>query len=439
MKNSKLKIIAIILIILLISLISFVGIYQMRLNRLVNVVPEYKVGMDFGEIREIRLDISDETETKYFDENGNEVSEADSEKENVTSMEVAINPENIRTVENFANSKEIIEKRLKWIGVDEYQIRQDENGYFSLEFHEDDNTDKAIRVIANRGKFEIKDSDTSEVLLNNSNIKDVGIASATGDTGGVTVYLILRFDNEGKEKLAEISKTYIRTTDEEGNTVTKTVAVSIDDETILNTYFGQTIETGELQIPLNEATTSTDTLASTAVEAQVISGILKGGELPITYTITYDNVLSSTIREEVKPIIAIATAIIVVICVVYLIIRYPKGLLAGISWIGFIASFLLIIRYTNSVLSLNSVVGIVIVCVFDYIFLNAALHNKSGKTFNEVMINYGVIGIPMYIVAVIFTFASIVPISSLGIVLFWGSILMAAYNLFVTKQILEEK
>ncbi len=91
MKKNKLKIIALVLVILLIMLVSFIGIYQKKLNKMENILPEYILGMDFGEKRVIRLDVNQGTEIVYYDENGNEIEhtheegEEHSEEENITS------------------------------------------------------------------------------------------------------------------------------------------------------------------------------------------------------------------------------------------------------------------------------------------------------------------------------------------------------------------
>ena len=86
----------------------------------------------------------------------------------------------------------------------------------------------------------MKDSDTGEVLLNNDSIKNVNVLYGSTQMG-TSVYLSIQFKKEYKSKFEEISKTYIQTTDEEGNEVTKAVMVSLDEDTIINTYFGQTM------------------------------------------------------------------------------------------------------------------------------------------------------------------------------------------------------
>lgn len=348
MKKNILKIITIALIILLISLISFVGIYQKKLNKMENILPEYKLSMDFTGERAIRLDVSQGTKTVYLDENGNEIEhiheegEEHSEEENITSKEVLINSEEALNDANYAKAKEIIKKRLKDMQAEEYKIRQGENGNFAIQLKEDENTDTYIEALSMKGTFEIKDSDTAEVLLDNSNITNVRAVTYTGSTGAVTVYLVIDFDKEGKVKLEEISKTYVETTDEEGNTTTKNVLITLDDETIMNTYFGQTMSNGEIQIPIGDATTSMATLSTYIIEGQLISTVLKNGELPITYEVSYNNSLTSSITKDTIKVTCITVAIIMVIMVAYLIVMYKvKGLLAGISWVRIFSYFII--------------------------------------------------------------------------------------------------
>lgn len=444
MKKNTLKTITLVLIILLICLISFVGIYQKKLNRWENILPEYQLGMDFGGARAVRLDVDLGTQTLYFDENGNQVEhtheegEEHSEEEKITEKEVLVNPEEVLNSQNYAKVKEILQKRLKDMRAEEYQFRQDENGNIAIELKENENTDTYIEALSNKGVFTIKDSQTNELLLDNSNIKDAKAVTYTESTGSVAVYLVINFDKAGTEKLEEISKTYVETTDEEGNKSTKNVLITLDDETIMNTYFGQTMSTGELQIPIGEATTSATTLSTYIKEAHTIATILRNGALPIAYEIGYNNSFTSSVTPEVVQAIMIVMSAIIVLMIVYLVVRYKvKGLLGGISWLGFLATLLIIVRYTNCIISANSLIAIAIISIVDYIFLNALLRNKEKKTFKELWIHYIILGIPMYIIAIVFAFGTAISISSFGMVLFWGSVLMLAYNILITKNLLD--
>ena len=70
--------------------------------------------------------------------------------------------------------------------------------------------DDIISNFTYRGNFEIQDSETKEVLLNSSHIKEARAAYGTSQTGiGDSVYLSMEFNKEGQEKLKEITKKYI--------------------------------------------------------------------------------------------------------------------------------------------------------------------------------------------------------------------------------------
>ncbi len=443
MKNNTLKKVAILLLILVIILISFVGIYKKQLNKMVNVIPDYKYGMDLSSIREVRLNVSNETVTKYYDENGDEIAKPDGESEdentNTTSKEVPVNPSEKLTAENFEKAKEIFTKRLDAINTSEYQLRQDENGYVVVEFPENDNTDYFVESLIYTGKFEMTDKETGKVLLDNTNIKDAAAVTYSSDGKTASAYLIIDFDEEGKQKLEDISKTYVATKDEEGNETKKIVTITIDDQTIASTYFGQTMSNGQLQLQLGESTSSDETLLTYYREAAIIANSIKFGKLPISYVAETETELSSTIRQDTIQLMWIIVAIVIIVLCAYLIVKYNKGLMVGLSWIGFIGLYLLVLRYTNSIITINSIIGILVICIYQYILLNAILHNKFNRSFKEILTKYAINAIPMFVIAIIFTFASKSVVSSFGIVLFWGSAIMAIYNLIITKNLIDEK
>ncbi len=429
MKNNTLKKVTIILLILLISLASFVGIYAKNLNRMKNIMPDYKVGMDFGEIREIRLDIAQDKQT---------------------------NPEEILNEENYIKSKKIIEKRMEMFRFSEYQIRQDENGYIVIQTYDDDLANNYMQIVAMKGLLQIKDNETNEVIFNNNDIKSAQATVHTERNNYSAACLVLELKDGLKEKLEEISRIYVESENNENETAeenstneatTKELAITFDSDNIVSAHFDdevkqgnlQILSDGKIQIPLNNPTTSQTTLYQYLNEATLIERLINIGNLPIEYEISNENIFSSVLRQEVIQVLAIAVAILIVIAVAYLIIRYKKGLLMGASWLGFIATYLIVLRFTNSVISMNSIIGIAIICIFEYLFLNAVLHNKHNSTFNKILANYSIIGIPMYIIAIAFSFASIIPVSSFGIVLFWGSALMPAYNFIITKNLYSEE
>ncbi len=448
-QNNFLRTLTIILIIILLSIISFIGIYQKKLNKYENVIPDYQTGMEFGKRREVILKVDDTTETVYYDAEGNVVehtheegeehSEDEELPEGQTTKEVPINSQDILIAENFNLTKTIIENRLNDFQVPEYDLRKGENGTVWVSLPENSLTDTYVQLIAANGGFELIDSDTNEVLLNSNNIKTTDVLYNTTENG-TTVYLNIEFKKEDRAKLEEISKTYVKTQDEEGNDTTKNVTLKLDDEILTTTYFGQTMSNGILQLPLGSNITTQEELENIVTEATLISTLIKQGELPIQYVLEYNNTINPNITETDIKIVSVIAIISVGIMIIYLIIRNDiNGLNMGIGFVGFIAILLLFVRYGNCIITTNSIMGIIIISIFEYLFLLSYLKNlRKNKEnisiiFKDTYFKYLKLGIPLCAVAIVFTFSKLSIINSFGMIVFWGIITFLLYNLVTIK------
>ena len=441
----------IILLIILLALISFGGIYIQKTKFVENILPEYKLGPDFTGLRNIGLKVSDATKDIYYDLDGNVV---DEEGKNTTKKEESVNKEENLTKDNYKKAKEIIEKRLEKIkqvqytsagivenkAFDYYTIKQnEETGKIELKLPENANTDMVLRYVATKGDFTIVD-DQDNVLMDNSYIKEayVGYSSTSS---GVTVYLTIQFDKQGTEKLKEISNTFIKTTDEEGNDTTKKIKVKIDDSEMLNTYFTEEISNGMIQLSFGTATGNS--LATYAQEAKNLETLLNAGNLPIVYEADENHYVLSDINKDMLFIPAIVIMSLLVIGIIILIVKYKvKGLLGAISIIGYIATFLIIVRLTNVVITLEGVAGIITSIILEYISIMYALNKmkeNTDLTCNQCFTKFLPILVPIAISTVILCFVKWLPIYSFGMTMFWGIILVIVYNHVVTKLLVSEK
>lgn len=434
------KILTIILLIVLVSMIGFFGIYKQNKNQMSNVVKDYSYAMDIGGTRTIKLKVDAKT------------------------------AEETKTEENYNKAKEIIEKRLKTLEIAEYNISLNtKTGEMIIEIPENSNTDTIVSNIISVGKFEIIDSKTEEILLDNTNIKSSDVLYNTS-TYGTTVYLEITFNKEGKNKLEEISKTYIpsektNTTSEnnviEENTIEeeteektdtektteKQIIMKIDDEKIMTTSFNEPITTGKIQLSVGTASTDTKTLQNYISQAQNIATILDSGNLPMKYDIEKNQYMLSDITEQELGYIAITMAVLAVIGIIVLIVKFRlNGLLAGISFIGLSAIYLLLIRYANVVISIEAIFGIVIILILNYIFSFMLLNNIKTIEVKENIVNKATIEtykkffnriIPICIIAIAFCFVKWIPISSFGTISFWGLIMIAIYNAVITRYLLK--
>ncbi len=467
------KISTIILLIILVSMIGFLGIYKQNKNQMTNVVKDYSYSMAINGARNIELVINTDTTEVIKDSEGNVIEDAtdeEIEQNGYVTEEVAVNSDEIKTVENYNKTKEIIEKRLKKLGVEEYNISLNtKTGEIIVEIPEDDKTDTVVSNINTVGKFEITDSETGEVLLDNSNIKSSSVLYNT-ETNGTSVYLEIAFNKEGKEKLEEISKTYVHEEDEttsEDNiveenateeqdedkateeTAGKEITMKVDDNEIMTTHFEETITTGKIQLSVGSATTDTKTLQGYISQAQNMATVLDSGNLPIKYEIEKNQYILSNINEEQIRNIAVAIAVLVVIGIIVLIIKYKaKGLLAGISFIGLSAIYLLLVRYANVVISVESIFGIAIILILNFIFtfmlldkiennLKENKENVVNKATVETYKKFFIRIIPICIMVVAFCFIKWIPISSFGMISFWGLLMIAVYNVVITRYLLK--
>ena len=366
----------------------------------------------------------------------------------------SVNKEENLTKDNYKKAKEIIEKRLEKIkqvqytsagivenkAIDYYTIKQnEETGKIELKLPENANTDMVLRYVATKGDFTIVD-DQDNVLMDNSYIKEANVGYSS-TSSGVTVYLTIQFDKQGTEKLKEISNTFIKTTDEEGNDTTKKIKVKIDDSEMLNTYFTEEISNGIIQLSFGTATGNS--LATYAQEAKNLETLLNAGNLPIVYEADENHYVLSDINKYMLFIPAIVIMSLLVIGIIILIVKYKvKGLLGAISIIGYIATFLIIVRLTNVVITLEGVAGIITSIILEYISIMYALNKmkeNTDLTCNQCFTKFLPILVPIAISTVILCFVKWLPIYSFGMTMFWGIILVIVYNHVVTKLLVSEK
>lgn len=458
------KIMTIVLAIVLISMIGFFGIYTKSKNQMNNKLKDYEYSMAIKGARNIELKVNTETTEVIKDSEGNEVETATDEEivaNGYVKEEVKNNIEEVLTEENYDKVKEIIGKRLNALGVREYNIATNyETGAVQIEIPESLKADTVIGNLSTIGKFEIIDTETKEVLLDNSDIKSSGVLYNT-TSSGTAVYLEIAFNSKGKNKLKEITQNYVKTeetntvatenqtegttTDNEESTPEKTITMKIDDTEMMTTSFDEPITNGKIQLSVGTATTDEATLQGYITQAQNVAVVLDSGKLPIKYDIEKNEyILASESVDNKIAITIIIVTVVVVLGIIVLMIKFKtRGILAEISYIGFIALYLLIVRYTNVIISIESILGIITTLVLNYIFTAMLLKETkeqpvwkaTGKTYADFFIRI----IPICIIAIAFCFVKWIPMSSFGTILFWGLVIIATYNATITAPLLKIK
>lgn len=444
--NALVKVIAI-LAIILVALISFLGINKRNLNGWKKVLPEFNLSKELGEVRIFSFVTS--TATKEVEENSDETKdEADTQTteeqntedtENAESTdtsstskkEVPVNDSSVLNKDNYKKVKNIIEERIKKFGISDATVSiDDESGEVSISVPQTNISDYLVSLVTKQGKVEIIDSDTKEVLISRNMIKDVSAYyvqsndSSTSTNSSEITYdegIKFEFTSEGQKKLNEISKNYIETTDEDGNTSQKTITLKIDDEEKYKTYFSPDGNYTNLAIPLYQGVSVDDmtTFNDNYAECRIISTCLNNDEMPIIYTVSTGTYIESNLGENFIMYTVIVGVMILVVVALEMIIKFKKnGILMALIEIGYVAILLLLIRAASVSITLTGLIMILFMSLINVFLLCLMLDKHKAMKFGKFILNL----IPLLITIIVFVFAKDVNISSIGSVGFYGFI-----------------
>lgn len=477
----KIKLIAKILTIIIICLVGFVGIYlpwkqPIEMN---NLVKEYNLSKDLKGYREIILKVSDAN--KVLDADKKVIGDTDSynddtiKEQKYTKSDEKVNSSEVLNEQNYEKSKSIIEKRLSKFGVQDYNLSMDkQSGTIYIQIPEDTNTDRVVNNITQTGSVELKDSkDDSKVYLKSENLKEAKVLY-NQETTGTAVYMSLQFNKEGKEILKNISENEYKTlpekdtdksedanneenkeadntdeskkedstessSSEENKEEQKQVTLYISGSAVTTTSFDEPVETGNIDLRTAQPTTDSDALQNSKTSAQTISALLNNGVLPIKYNVKENQYVKTDIKAETVKKVIIAVAVIVAILLVYMIKKYKtRGILATISYIGFVSLYTILLRVFNVTIALEGIAGGIIILVLNYL-VNMKLLEVNGdkkeyyKSYLDIIMKL----IPILAISIIFVFIPVTTLASIGMTLFWGIVLMLAYNVTLTKNIVD--
>ncbi len=453
----KVKIITIILAIVLVSLVAFGGVYIQTQNRMEDKVKEYSLGRELNGERVVEIKVTDgskEGKTKPSDEE--------------------------LTVENYETVKKTVENRLKDLGAQDYTISLDkENGTIRVELPENSNTDTYVYYLTASGKVEMKEKDTENVLLNDSMIKKAQYTYTSNADGAYQVYLELILTKDGQAKLDEVKNDYavlateVSEAESKNNTTsdnTTTESSTDEDNTTTNTttegtetqkseetkkiasltiagtsYDIEKYEKNKITVKIGSQTSNTTTVNNSIAKAAELSMLINAGKYPIDYEVDVNRYVESDIEQQQLIYFIAGVAVILVIIFIIATIKYKgKGLLASISFIGFIALTSLLLRYTNVIISIEGI-GAILLTIIINLKLNQMILSKTKTmdvvseatkaSYKELFTSI----IPIMIITIVFCFSGWTSLSSFGMIMFWGLVLIAVYNIVVTKTLLKLK
>ena len=418
----KVKILTITLAIILVTAISFGGIYIQTQNRMENKIKNYEFGRELNSQRVVEIKIKEDSAESSSDNSKENSSE---EMKNTDSSEEKTESE--LTEKDYENAKKIMEKRLQSLGAQDYTISLNkENGTVRVELPENDNVDMYIYYLYASQKITIKDTDSKDILLNDEMIKGAKYSYSNDSKGAYQVYEEIELTKDGQAKLNELLNDYAllatdvteienakkasesestktestsekntestENTDEQNTESTKTQStteeISSNSETTKKTaklYVNDTtydvskIEKGKITVKIGSSSSNTTSVNNNISKAAEIAMLENAGKLPADYEVDTNRYEYSSITQKEIIYFAIAMiAILLIILLIYCVIYKKSGILASISFVGFVSIFSLLIRYTNVAISIEGISAIIVVMIINLI-INREILSKTKR------------------------------------------------------------
>lgn len=465
----KVKILTIVLAIVLVTLVAFGGVYIQTQNRMENKVKDYSLGraLEGARVAEIKVSQSDE----------------DSGEQNTE----------ILTEENYKIVKKTIENRLNKLNIEDYTISLNkQDGTIRVEFPEDENTDSYVYYLTAQAKVQIDekaeesetDTNTENVtateLISDEMVKSAKYSYTQNVDGQYQVSLEITLTDEGQAKIQELSGTYaflateideIESAEEESEEETENTEGTDTEETaedantesentenqetqeqnkkiatltIAGTEYDITkIDKNKITVTIGTPTSNTTSANNNIAIAAELEMLINSGKYPVEYELTANRYVYSSISTEQLLYFGIAVLAITVVILLIFIIKYRKrGLLISISYVGFVSLFLLILRYANVKITIEGIGGIIVVMIINLAFIKTILTRMQKMKMLDEAINYTYKNvfsklIPVIILVIVFCLSGWANLSSFGMAMFWGLMLMAIYNILVTKTLLK--
>ena len=480
-------------------MIAFFGIYGQVQNRMENKVKDYELGRELKSQRVIELKIKENSTDNSKENSSDETTDSENTEETEKSEETTSteneSTENKLTEKDYENAKKIMEKRLQSLGAQDYTISLNkENGTVRVELPENDNVDMYIYYLYASQKITIKDTDSKDNLLNDEMIKGAKYSYTSDSKGAYQVYEEIELTKDGQAKLNELLNDYAllatdvteienakkasesestktESTSEESTETTENTSTdeqntestetqSTTEETSSNsettkktaklyvndtTYDVSKLEKGKITVKIGSSSTNATSVNNNISKAAEIAMLENAGKLPADYEVDTNRYEYSSITQKEIIYFAIAMiAILVITLLVYCVIYKKSGILASISFVGFVALFSLLIRYTNVAISIEGISAIIVVMIINLI-INREILSKTKKmnlvneavksTYKNVYLKL----IPVGILTIVFCLSKWESLSSFGMIMFWGLILTAIYNVTVTRTFLKLK
>jgi preprotein translocase subunit SecD len=238
-------------------------------------------------------------------------------------------------------TKDLIERRINFLGVSEYFVSFSESGRILIEIPNIKDPEMAKKIIGETPFLEFRIPQNNEFVPSGLTGEYLQKAEALVNPNTLEPIVSLEFNQEGAKIFKDLTQKYLG----------QPIAIYLDGKLISSPVVREVIENGKAQI----------TGKFTLDEARLLANRLNQGALPAPLNLIAESVVNPILSEKILKIALYASISGVILVILFMIIFYGfYGFLADIALIFFLVFNLALYKILGVTISLASLSGLVL-------------------------------------------------------------------------------
>jgi preprotein translocase subunit SecD len=238
-------------------------------------------------------------------------------------------------------TKDLIERRINFLGVSEYFVSFSESGRILIEIPNIKDPEMAKKIIGETPFLEFRIPQNNEFVPSGLTGEYLQKAEALVNPNTLEPIVSLEFNQEGAKIFKDLTQKYLG----------QPIAIYLDGKLISSPVVREVIENGRAQI----------TGKFTLDEARLLANRLNQGALPAPLNLIAESVVNPILSEKILKIALYASILGIILVILFMIIFYGfYGFLADIALIFFLVFNLALYKILGVTISLASLSGLVL-------------------------------------------------------------------------------
>ncbi len=253
-----------------------------------------------------------------------------------------VSQQNVKDV--LEQTKDLIERRINFLGVGEFFINYSQSGRILVEIPNIKNPEEAIKIIGDTPflEFKVPQSTSSKEFVSSGLTGEyLEKAEVLYNPQTLEPYVLLHFDKKGAEIFKNLTQKYLG----------QPIAIYLDNQLISAPIVRDVIENGQAQITGN----------FTIEEAKLLANRLNQGALPAPLRLISVSIVNPLLGEKFLNLAIKGSILGIILVMLFMIVFYGlNGVFADIALLFFILFNLALYKILNVTISLASLSGFVL-------------------------------------------------------------------------------